>query len=414
VLQADHPAPDPVPRRPHRRTTSLVVGVIWLASLLAVTAGILTARWGGATDPGQALIQGLGALSAVTVGAVVAVRLPRNPIGWLFCLAGLAGAVGLGATDLADWGLVAHPGSLPGAIWLAWLSNWIWAPYVITLGWFVPLLFPNGTLPSPRWRIVAVVGIGFIVAIALDSAFTPLSGGQFPPSVQSPLVLGGTAADLLDGLTLAATVAGALSLPLVAWSVVRRYRQGTRIERQQLKWFLSLVACIAPALLVGLVLSGTYTGTLAAISNVAWFVVIVGLALLPFAIAIAVLRYRLYEIDRLVSRTVAYAIVTIVLAVVFGAAILVLQDLLAPLTRSNELAVAGSTLLIAVLFAPLRGRVKTIVDRRFNRSHYDAERTLAALSARLREEVEPDLLRADILSTVEAALEPSSVSLWLR
>ena len=411
---ADHPGRHTVPRGPRWRTTSLVVGVIWLASLLAVGIGILTARRGGATNPPQAIVQGLGALSAATVGAVLAVRLPRNPIGWLFCVAGLAGAVGLGAADLADWGLVAHPGSLPGAIWLAWLSNWIWAPYVITLGWFVPLLFPNGTLPSPRWRIVAVVGIGFIVAIALDSAFTPLSGGQFPPSVQSPLVLGGTAADLLDGLTFAATVAGALSLPLVAWSVVQRWRQGTPIERRQLKWFLSLVACIAPALLVGLVLSGTYTGTLAAISNVAWFVVIVGLALLPFAIAIAILRYRLYEIDRLVSRTVAYAIVTIVLAVVFGAAILVLQDLLAPLTRSNELAVAGSTLLIAVLFAPLRGRVTKIVDRRFNRSHYDAEHTLAALSARLREEVEPDLVRTDILATVDAAFEPTTVRLWLR
>ncbi len=391
-----------------------LVWALWLTALLAVVIGILMARWGGATTPPQALVQGLGALSAVTVGAVLATQLPRNPIGWLFCLAGLAGAVGLGATDLADWGLVAHPGRLPWAIWLAWLSNWIWAPNIITLGWFVPLLFPSGTLLSPRWRVVAVVGIGAIVAISLDAAFTPLSGGQFPPTVQSPLVLGETARHLLDGLTLAATVAGVVTLPLVAWSVVRRYRLGTPVERQQLKWFLSLVACIAPALLVGLILSGTYTGTLADISNAAWFVVIVGLALLPLAIGIAILRYRLYEIDRLISRTVAYAIVTLTLLAVFAVAILALQALLAPFTRSNELAVAGSTLLIAALFQPLRRRVKTLVDRRFNRSHYDAERTLAALAARLREEVEPDLLRADILATVEAALEPTSVSLWLR
>jgi hypothetical protein len=398
----------------NRGRSALAVWSICLVALAVVGVGVVTARTGGPNDLPQALLQGLGTLSTVAVGAVVATRLPRNPIGWLFCLAGLAGAVSLGATDLADYGLVAHPGSIPGAIWLAWLSNWIWAPYIVTLGWFVPLLFPTGTLPSPRWRIVAAAGIASVVAISISAALGPISGGQFPSWVESPLVAGGTWADVLGGLTLAATVAGILTLPLVAWSVVRRYRRGTTIERQQLKWFLATVAFIAPGLLVALALSSADTGFLAGVVNAAWVVVIVGLEILPLAIGVAVMRYRLYEIDRLVSRTVAYAIVTVVLAAVFAAAVLVLQAVLAPFTQSNELAVAGSTLLTAVLFQGLRGRVNRLVDRRFNRAHYDAERAVAAFTARLRDQVDPDRVRTEIAQVAATALEPTSVSVWLR
>ncbi len=401
-------------QRLDRRLPSVAVSAIWLIALLAVSAGILTSRWGGATDPPQALIQGLGAVLATSAGAVVATRLPRNSIGWLFLIAGAAGALGLGATDVADYGLVAHPGSVPGAIWLAWFSNWIWAPYIVTLGWFVPLLFPSGSLPSARWRIVLAVGIACIVAISLESALSPLSGGQFPAWVRSPLVIGGPAGDALGLLTLAATGAGAVTLPLVAWSLAQRYRRGSPIERQQLKWFLAVVGCIAPALLVGLILSGTYSGIAADISNAAWFVVIVGTALLPVPIGIAVLRYRLYEIDRLVSRGVSYGALTILLAGLFVALVLALQAALAPLTGSSELAVAGSTLVVAGLFQPLRQRVQRLVDRRFNRAHYDAERAMAALGARLRDEVDPVVIASDIRATAGATLEPASVSVWLR
>jgi class 3 adenylate cyclase len=348
----------------HRTGRWFLLRAIWLGSLLAVGAGILTARWGGATDPVQALIQGFGVVSAVTVGAIIATRLPGKAIGWLFCLAGLAGALTLGATDLADFGLVAHPGSVPGAIWLAWLSNWLWAPYLITIAWLVPLLFPTGTLPSPRWRIVVIIGIASIAAVSLETAVSPLSGGQFPAWVQSPLVLGGPAAGVLNAVSLAATIAGVATLPLVAWSVVQRYRHGNPIERQQLKWFLALVGCVAPALLVALILSSPPSGLLAAISNVAWFIVIVGLTLLPLTIGIAMLRYRLYDIDVLLNRTAVYGTVSVVLAAGFVVANLALQAVLQALTHQrSELMTEGLALGVGLLFEPMRRRIRPLVDR---------------------------------------------------
>jgi hypothetical protein len=194
-------------------------------------------------------------------------------------------------------------------------------------------------------------------------------------------------------------------------SMVVRLRQARGVERAQLRWLVWSMAFIVVGFIIGLVGDALFVNGL---DGAVWLPAIVAFALPPLAIGIAVLRYRLYEIDRLISRTIAYGLLTLLLGSLFVAVILALQALVAPFTGSNELAVAGSTLLVAALFQPLRRRVQRVVDRRFNRSRYDAERTVAALATRLRDEVDLDAVRADLLATVDATLEPASASLWLR
>lgn len=401
-----------------RRRRWSVAGILGAAglsfSLALVAVAFATARPAGPTPPGSLAAQAFGILSASTVGAILIGRLPQNRLGAILLGAGLVGALGLAAVNLADFGLVAHPGSIPGAIWLAWFQNWSWAMYVIPIAWFVPMLFPSGHLPSPRWRILAVIAVACIVAASVSTALQPLTGGQFPAWVQSPLVLTGPGADLISTAGIGVTVVGLATFPLVAVSLIQRFRRSSGIEHQQYKWFASAVAFTAPPLVVGLLLSNESSGPLGTISNVAWALVILGLGLLPVAIGIAMLKYHLYEIDRLVSRTVAYGLLTLILAVTFPVVILLLQAALAPFDGSNELAVAGSTLVIAGAFQPIRRRVTAVIDRRFNRAHYDAERTVTAFADRLRDEVDLDVLRADVVRTVDTALAPAALELWLR
>ena len=197
-------------------------------------------------------------------------------------------------------------------------------------------------------------------------------------------------------------------------SLVVRYRRAVGVERQQLKWFAAVIAIAGPALAIAILTSGTTSGTIADVSGATWGIAVISLALLPVAIGIAILRYRLYEIDRLISRTIGYATVTGVLVVVFAAAILLFQAVLAPLTQGNTVSVAASTLVVAALFQPLRRRVQSRVDRRFNRARYDAERIVAAFAGRLRDEVDLGQLRTEITAAVDHTVQPIAVSLWLR
>jgi hypothetical protein len=353
-------------------------------------------------------------LSTVTVGAVLVTRLPRHIVGWLLLAGGLSLAVSDGAAALADYGLNVHPGSVPGAVWFAVVGAATGSLYIGPLAGFVPMYFPTGRLPSPRWRIVLPLAIGATVTSTIGSGLNPFTAGTYPSGVTNPLALGGSAGQLAALLNTATTILGTPALLLVIAALVVRYRRAMGIERQQLKWFAAVGLVVVPAFVLGILGGAVSSGPLADLSTVFWFVAIFGLALLPLAIGVAVLRYRLYEIDRLISRTIAYGLLTVILGALFVAVILVMQAIIAPLTGSNELAVAGSTLLVAALFQPLRRRVQRLVDRRFNRSRYDAERTVAALAARLRDEVDLDAVRSDILATVDVALEPSMSSLWLR
>jgi hypothetical protein len=389
--------------------SAILVWVVWVVSVVVGAASLATSWSGNLGDVVPLLTLNLVALSFASTGAILVSRLPRSVIGWLLAAGGFCFAVDNGATGLADYGLIAHPGGLPGAIWFAWLSQWLWAPAIGTvLG--LALVYPPGRLLSPRWRPVAITGVIITVLISFGAATGPWPAGMFPEPNPLLITVGGGTLDLVSVLgALIAVLVAVLSIS----SLVIRFRRATAVERAQLKWFAAMVAVSVPAFLVGVALYGS-SGVAAIVANVADVIAFGGFALLPVAIGIAVLRYRLYEIDRLISRTVGWAVLTVILGTAFVGLVLGLQTVLAPFTGSNELAVAGSTLLVFSLFQPVRRRVQGIVDRRFNRSRYDAQAAVNAFSARLRDEVDLGTLQGSLLTLVEATLEPTTAFLWLR
>jgi hypothetical protein len=400
------------------RWQTVGAGAILTASIGFVAISLITARSGSTSnDLGSAIGQGVPALMLATVGAILVVRLPGHLIGWLLAVGGLAVALNEGASGLADYGLNAHPGSVPGAIWFAWLGQLGWVPEITCLFILLPLFYPSGRLPSARWRAVVGIAAALVVIGGVSGAFVSWTPAPYP--LGNPLALSGPIGALVSFLnlvvaTLLVLAGGALAIA----SLIVRYRRAASIERQQLKWFAAVAIFTGVGAAANIVTSspqsGAPTGTLGAVNAVSGFMIFCGLALLPVAVAIAVLRYRLYEIDRLISRTISYGVLTAIVAGLFVGFILGLQAILAPLTRSNELAVAGSTLIVFALFAPIRRRVQRVVDQHFNRSRDDAERIVAAFATRLRDDVDPEQLRAQILATVSAAVEPTAVSLWLR
>jgi hypothetical protein len=395
------------------------VVAVWIIALALSLLGLVEVLPSGLTNTAFVVVDLALVLSTVTVGGVLVTRLPRHVVGWLLFGGGVLLAVSVGTMALADYGLNVHPGSVPGAVWFAILSGATGGSFIGFLGGFVPLYFPTGRLLSPRWRVVVLLAVVPTVSPLITSAFGPLTPGTYPAGIVNPVALGGSGGQLVALLGTASTVVGVVALVLVIASLIVRYRRARGIERAQLKWFAAIGLLVIPTFLFAILASipassGAPSAPLAILSNAAWAIASGGLALLPVAIGIAVLRYRLYEIDRLVSRTISWAVVTATVGGLFVGFVLVFQAALAPLTRSNELTVAGSTLVAFGLFAPIRRRVQRLVDRRFNRSRYDAEQTVVAFAGRLRDEVDLEALRAEILATVTAAVEPSSVSLWLR
>jgi hypothetical protein len=253
-----------------------------------------------------------------------------------------------------------------------------------------------------------------MVLAMISAVFSPFSPGSVPAGVVNPLAIGGTEGGILSVVGVGTTLAAVACFPLAAASLIVRYRRASGVGRAQLKWFAAIAALIGLSFAVALTASGATGSPLAAVSNAAWLLLFVGLSLLPVAIGIAILRYRLYEIDRLVSRTIGWALVSAIIGGLFVGSILVLQVVLSPVTRSNTIAVAGSTLVVFGLFQPLRRRVQRIVDRRFNRDRVDADRIVAAFAGRLRNEVDLGQLGTQITSTVAGTVQPVSVGLWLR
>jgi hypothetical protein len=295
--------------------------------------------------------------------------------------------------------------ALPGTVLAAWLNTWLMVPTVVSMGFLVPLLFPTGHLPSPRWRPVGVLAAIVIVGATLGAATAPgplgPTGIENPFAFQLPEPLGSLAG-------LASAVLGVTVAVLTVVAVVQRYRRGTATERLQLRWF----AYPAMLAIVGISLSAIDdTGPL---GTVGWMLVLVCIAALPVAVGIAILRYRLYEIDRIISRTIGWGLVTGLLVAAFAVLVLGLTDVVEPLTGTSTLPVAGATLGVAALFTPLRNRVQGAVDRRFDRARYDGERLVAAFSERLRDEVDLVAIRSDVIATVDAAVRPASVGVWLR
>jgi hypothetical protein len=337
---------------------------------------------------------GLGFLGFGVVGAVLASRLPANPVGWLCLWLGLVAWSSAVAGELVSQFL---PGSWP----LEYVNREGW-PLAAGLAGLTVLLFPTGRLPSPRWRWL-LWGIVLSCAVTVVAGvIMPADSGDVPSS--APWATTGFVGEVVLGFH-----DGAMFVLVVAWflamaSVGFRYLRAGPVERQQLRWLLAVVLLNLAELvvipLVPEVVGSVYQGIV--------------LTLVPVAIGIAVLRYRLYELDRLISRTVAYGLLTGALVVLYLVVVAVLRPLLEPLTGGSSLAVAGSTLVVAAAFNPARRQLQAVVDRRFDRARYDAARAVNAFAARLREQVDLDQVTAGLRDTVTTTVAPTRVAVWLR
>jgi hypothetical protein len=343
----------------------------------------------------------LGLVSAATVGAVVVGRRPHHPVGWLLLALGLSVVASGVATGYAKYGLLVRPGALPAAVCAAAYNNVGLLLIAPCLG-FILLLTPTGSLPSPRWRWWAGVTAAVPLVAMVSSALLPFE--QPYRSVANPLAVPALAGPLLVAAGVSLIVTG-LTILVAAWSLVVRFRRARGTERQQLRWVALAAALTAVAVLGVVAAAATGVGT-----ALDWLLGVC-MALLPVAIGAAILRYRLYDLDRIISRTLAYALLTVLLGGGYTAVVLGLGQLLG---RGSSLVVAGATLTVAALFQPARRRVQQLVDRRFDRHRYNAVQTIQAFSARLRQQVDLDTLSAELLGVVEQTMQPTSVSLWLR
>jgi hypothetical protein len=346
----------------------------------------------------------LAAVSAVTVGAVLASRRPRHPVGWLLLGLGLS-LTGWGLTySYTRYGLVARPGALPAASYLAGFQNGILGIWLSCAG-FVLLLTPTGSLPSPRWRWWARVAAAAAVVWLLRSVVDPAPLYPEYPSIGNPLAVPALPGPLLDAAIPIAALVIAAALVVAAGSLVGRFRRARGVERLQLRW-LALAAALAP-LAVGVTAAAVITDHL----TVASWAIGLYLALPPLATGAAILRYRLYDLDRIISRTLAYGLLTVLLGLAYAGVVLGLGRLL---PQGSSLVVAAATLAVAAAFQPARRHLQRAVDLRFNRRRYDAALTIQAFSTRLRQQVDLDTLTRELLAVVEDTMQPTQAWLWLR
>jgi hypothetical protein len=345
----------------------------------------------------------------MTVGSVIVAHRPGNAVGWIFSAVGLLSAAGWLAMEYAAYAYLTRPGALPGAALAAWYASWWWYPMLSLIVVFTLLVFPTGRVVSARWRPVvvaaAIATAGLVALTALQSTLT-LQDTDY--TVSNPIGLAGiqdpeqsTVGAVLFLLLLGCMVAAVLSMVL-------RFRRSRGVERQQLKWFTYAGALLILSILVTEFLLPTAAS---------WPDIVLGLllAFVPVAAGVAVLRYRLYDIDRLINRTLVYGLLTAILALGYTGAVLVLGQLFGGISAEPpSWAVAGATLAVAALFRPARRRVQAAVDRRFNRRKYDAAKTVEAFTARLRDEIDLDTLSTELLAVVDQTMQPTTASLWLR
>jgi hypothetical protein len=360
-------------------------------------------------DVADELLTRLGWGAYPTVGAVIVARRPHNRIGWLCCAVGLLLGPAFFAQDYAWYALVHEQGSLPGGLAMAWVGLWPWY-VVLGLLSFVLLLFPSGHLASPRWRPVAWVAAAATACLGLSAAFRPRPlSGKGLEGLTNPLSIQDAEA-IFKVLEAAVLVIGLVTILAVA-SMVGRFRRAHGDERQQLKWF---AAAAALSVLVWVAFIAPQFADRAPVA-VRIVIVAIWLMAIPVAIGVAMLRYRLYDIDRLINRTVVYALLTALLGTIYAGVVLVFGQLFGGAAGNPpSWAVAGATLAVAALFQPARQRIQQAVDRRFNRRRYDLAETIEAFSTRLRDEVDLDTLSTELLAVVEQTMQPSKLSMWLR
>jgi hypothetical protein len=401
------------------RARVLLAIAAWLAALvLAVVSLVLLALGssGIASDDSPRWLVAmvyLANLSLPTVGALVTVRRPGNPIGPLLLVAGLSVFAWVSSSGYATYALAIRP-DLPGGVIALWLSGWTPLPYAYALLDFVPLLYPDGRFLSQRWRVIGwLVGALWVVQSVGVAFGRPVlqSGTSVGTSSPNPLAVAGLAPiDALFTLTLGVPLGFAFLA--ISWAaVVIRFRRSRGVERLQIKWFLYAVGVVllAFATLFPLAFFGNVIS-----SDIFFFTFMFTFTLIPLSIGVAILRHRLYDIDQLINRTLVYGVTTGAIAVTFFGGMVVLPTLLRPIISGSEVAVAVSTLVCFALFQPLRSRVQEAVDRRFYRARYDAARTLDAFSLRLRDEVDLDAVRGGLLEAVRDTVQPASAGVWLR
>jgi hypothetical protein len=373
--------------------------------------------WGSGGAIGNLLIQA-PFLAFTIVGALIASRRPENPIGWICLVAGLFWTLIALDDQYTAYGL-ATTGVVPFPAAVVALSQWLWVPPVGLLSIYLILFFPDGRLPSRRWRPLAWFSGAVMALVSLAIALAP---GPLPDlgGVRNPFGLEGypwiaDATNVIPALLPLCTLASALSLVL-------RYRRSGSEQREQIKWiafagsFVGLMSLIT--VVSTLIFAPEFpdsTGTQPLWLGVLQDVELLSFAGIPVAVGIAVLRYRLYDIDVIINRTLVYGSLTATLIALYFGGIVVLQRVFVLLTgQQSTLAVVASTLLIAALFNPLRRRIQFFIDRRFYRSKYDARKTLEAFSAKLRDETDLEALSDDLVGVVRETMQPAHASLWLR
>ena len=381
-------------------------------ALLSLTHSIPPSDSGNSTP--ENVIDSIAAATYASVGLVLASRRPKNAIGWGFLAVSLSLAVVLITERFAEYALLVNPGSLRGGGVAAALRQTTFI-FLLTAVAFLLLLFPHGRLPSRRWRPATWLLSAFAVAWIGGT----LSPGPLPrpyEALRNPLGIG--ALDSV-GPPLFYAVYGLIPVAAAAGvSLIRRFRRARGAERQQYKWFTFAAALLPLGLVANVATSALAPGANGAVSVALAFTAAaafsVALIALPVSVGTAILRYRLYEIDRIINRTLVYGALTAILAGLYFGIVIGLQAAFSSFTQGNELAVAGSTLAVAALFRPARSRIQALVDRRFYRSKVDAERTLAGFSARLRQEIDLDSLDGELRGVVRETMQPAHVSLWLR
>ena len=386
--------------------------LVWGATLGLVGLGLVLglATQEPSRGPLEILLIPLQAVSFASVGLLLRLRQPENSVGRLFVVVGVFAALYIFSFHYQAYALASRSRTLPAAEGMAWLQAWVYVPALTTCFTFVPLLFPTGRLPSPRWRPVVWLNACALAGVVLADALAPGRISQTP--IQNPLGLEGALYGLLE------LAVPFLLLPATALSVaalILRWRRAKGDQRQQIKVFAFAGSLLPITVLSWVVteildLSGPIVG---AVESVMAGTAFLGL---PVAVGVAVLRYRLYDIDVVINRTLVYGGLTLLLAGVYVAGVVGLGGAVRGLTGqgTNSLVVAASTLAVAGLFRPARSRIQSFIDRRFYRAKYDATLTVESFNAKMRGEVDIDEISAELLRAVKQSLRPAHATLWLR
>ena len=394
------------------RSTGWLGWLLWLLVLVLLAGSLLLWMLNNAVRPQELPALRLVVPGFATVGAVIMTRHRGHVVGWLFL--GLSAVVVLG-TFSSDYAIRGYlTGGLPADELMTWVVNWLAGLLLLPFGLLL-LLFPTGRLPSPRWRLVAWV---LIVSAAYQVAkfmFSPVLELQVSRSEHIEIANPVLAIDFVSAVILPYSVAVLSSwaaLATAALAPLVRFRRAGQVERQQLKW---LVFVLVLGVVVGLA-AAALNRLVSDLANGLALLVLVEVALgVPLAVGAAILRYRLYDIDRLINRTLVYGALTVLLGVIYAGIVLMLGQLFGGLGGDPpSWVVAGATLTVAALFQPARRRIQAVVDRRFNRRKFDAAKTVEAFSIRLRDEVDLDALTAELLVVVDQTIQPTRASLWLR